>query len=191
MKILFCIIALVLTTNTFAQPAGSLDPTFGTAGKVLVSINSGEAKAHSIALQSDGKIIAVGHSTSPLTGKDFTIVRLLSDGTLDNTFGTNGIVTTDVQLGSEDYAYSVALQADGKIILAGSSDDGVNRNAALVRYNSDGTIYSTFGVNGIVLTDFENAQQDEIRVVKIHALTGNNVVIRILNHGISPVISIV
>lgn len=176
MKILFCIIALVLTTNTFAQPAGSLDPTFGTAGKVLVSINSGEAKAHSIALQSDGKIIAVGHSTSPLTGKDFTIVRLLSDGTLDNTFGINGIVTTDVQLGSEDYAYSVALQADGKIILAGSSDDGVNRNAALVRYNSDGTIDSTFGVNGIVLTDFENAQQDEIRVVKIHALTGNIVV---------------
>ncbi len=173
MKIILSTISLLLTSFLFAQPAGSLDATFGNAGRLTLSISTGEDKAHAVALQPDGKIIVVGYASSVTTGKDFTVVRLLSDGSFDNTFGTNGIVTTDIQLGSEDIAYSIALQSDGKIILGGSSDDGANRNAALIRYNADGTIDSNFGTNGIVLTDFENSQQDEIRVVKVHELTGN------------------
>lgn len=158
-----------------AQTPGSLDPTFGNGGKTITSI-SGQAKAYGVELQSDGKIVVGGYSTSSITGKDFALVRYKTDGTLDSTFGTNGIVTTDIQLGSDDVAYSLALQSDGKIILAGYSDDGSDKDAALIRYNSNGSIDSTFGANGIVLTDFDNSQQDEIKVVKIHQLTGKIIV---------------
>lgn len=170
-------ILTVLTTSTLlAQPAGSLDPTFGNGGKVITSITTGQDKAYGVAIQNDGKIIVAGYSTSGITGKDFSVIRYNSDGSLDNSFGINGIVSTDLLIGSEDIAYSVALQTDGKIVLAGFCDNGSNKDAALVRYNSNGLLDNTFGTNGIVLTDFENLQQDEIKTVKIHALTGKIVV---------------
>ena len=167
---------ILLSSITFAQNAGSLDLSFGTGGKVVTSITNGADKAYGVAIQADGKILVAGFSTSAITGKDFSLLRYNADGTLDATFGTNGIVNTDVQLGSEDEAFSIALQADGKIVLAGYSDNGSNKNAALCRYQTNGNLDSTFGNNGKVLTDFENNQQDEIRVVKIHPLTGNIVV---------------
>lgn len=176
MKKIIPILTLISTLNTFAQPAGTLDPTFGNGGKVSTSISSGQDKAYGVALQTDGKIIVAGHSTSSITGKDFAVVRYNSNGTLDNTFGNNGIVTTDIQTGSDDVAYSIALQSDGKIIMAGYSDNGSNKDAALVRYKTTGIIDSTFGNNGIVLTDFDSSKQDEIKVVKIHQLTGNIIV---------------
>ncbi len=176
MRNILTILIMLITLNVLAQPAGTLDPTFGNAGKVVTSISTGQDKAYGIVIQSDGKTIVAGNSTSTLTGKDFAVVRYNTDGSLDNTFGNNGIVTTDVQLGSDDVAYSVALQTDGKIVLAGYSDNGSNKEAAIVRYNNDGTLDNTFGINGIVLTDFENSQQDEIKVVKIHPLTGNIIV---------------
>ncbi|MDD4575593.1 MAG: T9SS type A sorting domain-containing protein [Bacteroidales bacterium] len=175
MKNIILILSFMSTLNLLAQPAGSLDPSFGNNGKVITSITAGQDHAYGIVVQSDGKIIAAGHSTSTITGKDFAMVRYNADGTLDNTFGINGLVTTDLQLGSDDVAYSIALQADEKIVLAGYSDNGSNKDAALVRYNTDGIIDSTFGNNGIVITDFENSQQDEIKVVKIHPL-GNIIV---------------
>jgi uncharacterized delta-60 repeat protein len=168
--------ALLLALNALAQPAGSLDPTFGNGGKVVTSITSGEDKAYGVALQSDGKIVVAGSSTNSLTGKDYTVVRYNSDGTLDNTFGTNGVVITDLQLGSEDVAYSVAIQADQKIVVAGYCDNGIDKDASLVRYDEFGALDPSFGNNGIVLTDYDNAQQDENRVVKIHPLTGKIIV---------------
>jgi uncharacterized delta-60 repeat protein len=176
MKRSILLISLLASTIAFAQPAGNLDLSFGTGGKVVTSISTGEDKAYGTVLQPDGKIVVGGFTTNVVSGKDFACVRYLSDGSLDNSFGVNGIVTTDLQLGSDDMAYDIALQADGKIILAGSSDNGVDRNAALIRYLPDGTIDSTFGVNGIVLTDFDLNYQDEIRAVKIHTLTGNIIV---------------
>lgn len=172
---LLTLVVLIVSGFGFTQPAGSLDPTFGVGGKVVTSIGT-QDQAYSVAVQPDDKILVAGFTTSVISGKDFVCVRYNADGSLDNTFGTGGIVTTDLQVGSDDVAYSMALQADGKIILAGSSDNGTDRNAALVRYNSDGTIDATFGTSGIVLTDFESNQQDEIRVVKIHALTGKIIV---------------
>jgi uncharacterized delta-60 repeat protein len=176
MKNIISILTVLTTLNVLAQPAGTLDPTFGNGGKVVTSITPGQDKAYGVAIQTDGKIIVAGHSTSTVTGKDFAVVRYNSDGSLDNTFGSNGVVTTDLQTGSDDVAYSIALQTDGKIVLAGYSDNGSNKDAALVRYNNDGSLDNTFGSNGIVLTDFENSQQDEIKVVKIHQLTGNIIV---------------
>ncbi len=176
MKKLLTVVSVLATFNLLAQPAGTLDPTFGNGGKVVSSLTSGQDKAYGVAIQADGKIIVAGHSTSSVTGKDFAVVRYNDDGSMDNTFGNNGVVTTDLQTGSDDVAYSVALQSDGKIVLAGYSDNGSNKNAALVRYNSDGTLDNGFGNNGMVFTDFENSQQDEAKVVKIHALTGNIIV---------------
>lgn len=176
MKYFITILTALTTLNLLAQPAGTLDLTFGVGGKVISSITPGQDKAYGVTIQIDGKIIVAGYSTSTVTGKDFTVVRYNTNGSLDSAFGTNGIVTTDLLLGSEDIAYSVALQTDGKIVLAGYCDNGSNKDAAIVRYNSNGVLDSTFGTNGIVLTDFENLQQDEIKTVKIHPLSGKIVV---------------
>lgn len=176
MKNFFTILSLLTSLTIFAQPAGTLDATFGNNGKVISNITNGQDKAYGVAIQSDGKIVVAGYSTSSVTGKDFAVVRYNSNGTLDGSFGTSGMLTTDIQLGSDDVAYSIAIQLDGKIVLAGFSDNGTNKNAALVRYKTDGIIDSTFGNNGVVITDFENLQQDEIKVIKIHSLTGNIIV---------------
>jgi uncharacterized delta-60 repeat protein len=176
MKKLLQLGIIVFGINVYSQTAGSLDTSFGTGGKVVTSINTGSDKANGISLQSDGKIVVAGVTTSASTGKDFVCVRYNSDGTLDATFGTGGIVTTDVQTGSDDVAYSLAIQSDGKIVLGGYSDDGSQKKAALIRYNSNGTIDTTFGTSGKTLTPFELTQASEIKIIKIHALTGNIVV---------------
>ncbi len=175
-KILLILCAGLGCIVSNAQQAGSLDPTFGNGGKVVTSITNGQDKIYSVALQPDGKIVVAGYSTSLTTGKDFICARYNTDGTLDNTFGNTGITITDVQTGSDDVAYSLAIQNDGKIILGGYSDNGSDKNAALVRYNSDGSLDSTFGNNARAITDFESSQQDEIRVIKIHGLTGNIII---------------
>lgn len=160
----------------YAQAAGSWDVTFGSVGKVVTSVSAGQDKAYGIAIQADGKILVAGYGTNTTTGKDFALVRYNTDGSLDANFGVSGIVTTDLQTNSEDVAYAMALQADGKIVLGGYSDNGVGRDAALVRYNADGTIDTGFGASGIVLTDFDTLRTDEIKALKIHTATGNIVV---------------
>ncbi len=176
MRIVFTLSLFLFAIKAIAQPAGSLDPTFGTTGKVITSITNGSDKANGVAIQTDGKILVAGNSGSSITGKDFVCVRYNNDGTLDNTFGNAGISTTDIQLGSDDVANNIAIQPDGKIVLAGYTDNGSDKDAAIVRYKTDGTLDSTFGANGIMITDFDNSQSDEIRVVKIHNLTGKIIV---------------
>lgn len=175
MKKLF-FLCLIASFKLAAQAPGTLDLSFGNGGKVVTSLTAGQDKAYGVAIQTDGKIVVAGSSNSTITGKDFSVARYLTTGTIDSSFGTNGIVTTDLQLGSEDVAYGLALQTDGKMVLAGYTDDGSNKDAALIRYHTNGTIDSSFGTNGIVITDFENGQQDEIKAIKIHAITGNIVV---------------
>jgi len=160
---------------TFGQDGG-LDTTFGTGGKVITSINSGSDIAYSVVLQSDGKILVAGTTTNTITGKDFLCLRYNTNGTLDTSFGNAGVFTSDLQTGSDDVAYSLALQADGKIILAGYSDDGSNKNAAILRLNTNGSIDTTFGNSGKTLTDFIANRANEIKVVKINPLTGTIVV---------------
>ena len=175
MKRLLQLGIIIIASNVYSQ-SGSLDSSFGTGGKVVTSINSGADKAYAVALQTDGQIIVAGMTTNASTGKDFACLRYNSNGTLDSTFGTSGIFTIDVQTGSDDVVYSVAIQADGRIVLAGYSDDGSNKNAALIRLNTNGTLDTSFGTSGKVLTDFITNRADEIKTVKIHSLTGNIVV---------------
>ncbi|MEN9333663.1 MAG: hypothetical protein RLY35_843 [Bacteroidota bacterium] len=171
-KNLLSVLLIGCSIFSLAQPAGSLDAGFGTGGKVVSSFSSGIEEAKAVVLQEDGKIVVAGFAQFAATGKDFLVARYLTDGALDNTFGTNGVWTLDLQLGSDDVAHSMVIDASGRMILAGSSDDGVNKNAAMLRLLPDGTLDTSFGNNGIVLTDFISGNQDEVKVVKQHLLTG-------------------
>ncbi|MCC6690269.1 MAG: T9SS type A sorting domain-containing protein [Bacteroidia bacterium] len=154
---LFCLtlnIALIV-----AQP-GTLDVTFNSTGMVTTTIASG-AGVNAIAIQSDGKIVAVGYSITS-GKKDFAVARYNSNGTLDATFGSGGKVSTDVA-GGNDEARAVAIQADGKIVVAGYAVLGAASDFAVMRYTSAGALDATFGTSGIQytsisgITDIANA----------------------------------
>ncbi len=129
---------------------GSLDASFGTGGIVTTAIGSGSDVCYDVAIQSDGKIVVAGFSYNG-ANNDFALVRYGTDGTLDASFGTGGIVTTAIGL-NYDFGCSVAIQADGKIVVAGYSYNGANDDFALVRYGTDGTLDVSFGTGGIVTT---------------------------------------
>ncbi len=124
---------------------GIPDSSFGNEGKVIYT----NANSFSLAIQNDGKII-VGGSSGTGVNSVFIGIRFNSNGMPDTTFGIMG--KTVIPIGNNDATcYSVALQADGKIVLAGSSFNGLISNLALVRLTNQGIIDSTFGINGIVV----------------------------------------
>jgi uncharacterized delta-60 repeat protein len=129
------------------QPDGTLDPTFGSGGKVTTDFFGGDDWANAVAIQGDGKIVAAG-----LAGCDFALARYTPDGSLDPTFGTGGKVTTD--FGYCTQAYAVAIQSDGEIVAAGYAPTGTAIDFALARYNPDGSLDSSFGTGGKVITEF-------------------------------------
>ena len=134
---------------------GSLDNTFDGDGKVVYSISNLRDRANAAAIQPDGKIIVAGVSYNSATGwwkSDFAILRLNPNGSLDTAFGAGGIVKTTFS-GYEDIANAVDVQADGKIVAAGKSYFDTFPDFALVRYNSDGTLDTTFDGDGKVVTD--------------------------------------
>ncbi len=150
-------------TNTQAA-LNSLDVGFGVAGKVFTSPGNFEDLAYAIAIQTDAKIV-VGGSVANSSNLDFGLARYNSDGSLDTSFNFNGIVVTPV--GSNDDAIrALAIQADGKIIAAGYSSNGIDNDLALVRYHSDGSIDLDFGQDGIVTTSAWNGN-DEITAISL------------------------
>ena len=142
---------------------GTFDDTFGgNSGGVKTKILSDKSEAFALAIQPDGKIVVAGYDISGQGREIFAVVRYNGDGSLDNSFGINqnGIVT--LSLGStQDRASAVLIQGDGKILLAGSLSNGTARDFALVRYDSNGSLDSSFGSGGIVLTDFGGASSDD------------------------------
>ncbi|HEU4390936.1 MAG TPA: hypothetical protein VFV34_24235 [Blastocatellia bacterium] len=139
---------------------GTLDQKFGTGGKVIIDSFGKGVYAYDLAIQPDGKIVAVG-GTFLASEEDYSLVRLTAKGALDPMFGSGGKVTTNFFLcrgyRSSDQARAIALQKDGKILVAGLTYDacgGTEGDFALARYNSDGSLDSTFGTNGKVTTDF-------------------------------------
>ncbi len=138
------------TANVFAlaryNPDGSLDSAFGTGGKVTTSLGSVDDTAQTVAIQSDGKIIAAGYSNNG-TCDVFALARYNSDGTLDTNFGTEGKATNAVGT-FRNRIETIALQTDGKIVAAGHSDS----TFTVARYNSDGSLDTGFGIAGIMKT---------------------------------------
>ncbi len=145
---------------------GRLDTAFHTNGTVSTTIGtfSNEGAAHSVFIQTDGKIIAIGQGDN-LTDSDFALVRYTVDGNEDATFGVGGIALTTIGLGT-DVAWTSALQSDGKILAAGYTDNGTNQDFAMVRYNINGTLDSSFHTDGIVVTTF-GPSHEEIRSIVI------------------------
>ncbi len=135
--------------------SGSLDLSFGTNGVVSTAMGNYGGGGLSSALQTDGKIVVAGSSTNT-TSAEFGLIRYNDDGSLDASFGLGGKVRIDFTSGT-DLGRSVAIQNDGKIIVAGQSYNATNIDFALVRCKTDGTLDSTFGTNGKLTTDFGNS----------------------------------
>src|SRR5206468_6942593 len=152
------------------NPDGTLDETFGVGGKVQTDFPDLAAVASSVVIQPDGKIVVAGGAFPLFTfAGDFKVVRYNPNGSLDRSFGNGGIVTTTFPEGS--YAFDVALQPDGKIIAAGTvfvdfnPGDLSDTDFALARYNSDGSLDTTFGTGGTVATDFFGNEDDAFSVL--------------------------
>jgi uncharacterized delta-60 repeat protein len=141
------------------DPNGSLDLTFGSGGLVITDFDPTAqfgAQANALAIQPDSKIIAAGVNNDPSNVSDFALARYNSDGNLDQSFGSAGLVSTDFNANSDDLATAVAVQQDGRIVAAGRSNAGAQTYPlfALARYNADGSLDPTFGSAGLVITDF-------------------------------------
>ncbi len=133
---------------------GSLDASFGAGGQITTNV-SGDDTASGIALTPDGKIVVVGRSVGAGFANVFSIVRYNSDGTLDTTFSGDGKATTALAANNSAQATAVAVQSDGKIIVAGDNVDPLgDSHFALVRYRTNGTLDTTFNSNGKLLTSF-------------------------------------
>src|SRR5215471_1271543 len=149
--------------NLSESLTAGLDPAFGAAGKVSLSLGPGApgngGRAEALAIQPDGKIVVAGFAWQTGTSIDFAVTRFNQDGSLDQSFGTGGRVATDF-FGMEDEAQAVAIQPDGKIVVAGraaiaAATGGVlDFDFALARYNHDGTLDTGFGSGGKVTTHF-------------------------------------
>jgi uncharacterized delta-60 repeat protein len=138
--------------------SGALDRGFGRGGKVLTSFGSSDYDtASAVALQPDGKIVVAGYSTANETG-DFAVARYTKRGVLDTSFGRGGTVLTD--FGFDDEALALALQPDGKIVVAGYSSDGSGSDLALARYTTSGALDPGFGTRGKVLTPSGSSSDD-------------------------------
>ena len=127
-------------------------------GTVTTDFGLGNDFIRNGVLQADGKIVVVG-CVSNGSNNDFGIARYNTNGTLDPTFGSAGMVTTDFA-GSNDEGYDVAIQPDGKIVVAGvTNSGGDNNDFALARYNPDGSLDGSFGSGGQVVADVIGASE--------------------------------
>jgi len=157
---------------------GSLDTSFGSGGKVITNLNA-DIKAFAVAVQPDGKIIAVGDAEPDSPYNDasmFAIVRYKPNGSLDTSFGSGGQVNVRFRT-YFDSARAVAVQPDGKIVVGGftmyapiTSTPLNGSDFALARLNSDGTLDGTFGSGGKVTVP-TNWDTEARRGDEIHALT--------------------
>ena len=130
---------------------GTPDLTFGSQGKVITAFSRGEDNVNDLVIDVSNRIVAAGRSSG-----QFAIARYNVDGSLDLTFDGDGKVTTDF-FGFFDEGNSVAIQPDGKIVVAGralASTNSSSSDFALARYNSDGSLDNSFGTNGKLITDF-------------------------------------
>lgn len=141
---------------------GNIDTAFGTNGVVAFNLSESTDFVSGVGIQADGKILLAGHAyagTNPLR-YDITIVRLNSNGSFDNSYGTNGVARAKVVQNGENYTSKLGMQPDGKPVVAGTTVEGNSWNACLVRFNTDGTLDSSFGTNGKISLDINNEDQE-------------------------------
>lgn len=153
---LICILFLsgIISTNLHSQISGTVDPTFGNEGCVEIKDPTNNYSRVSAELTPDGKIIVMAFGAKV----QLTLMRLLPDGSRDNTFGTEGhnIPDLNISYGVWGRVEQCILDHDGKLILVGGSNPNpsIMKGAAFVaRLNATGTLDTTFGQNGLLLLD--------------------------------------
>jgi uncharacterized delta-60 repeat protein len=201
---------VILSLFTFSLSSQTLDPTFANAGKAGPFGNgflSAGGFGKSMALQADSKIVIAGYKSNG-SNNDFALMRLNGDGTVDNTFGTNGIKTIDA--GNDEYAYAIAVQPDGKILLTGyryyyvayscnctggwgggcSTCYSYYYDAVVVRLNGNGTLDNSFDGDGIKTIDltqadeaFSLALQQDGKILVGGYSSGNAMLVRLNSNG--------
>ena len=151
--LILCI--LLMACQQAAAQAGSLDTTFGTGGIFGTSFTQPAAADNAIAIQSDGKIIVGG--LVPLSGGGATaaLLRLNTNGTLDSSFGTGGIVTSDFSITDGAIVFGIAIQPNGQIVAA--AEGGFLDEGSVGRFNTDGSLDTTFGTNGFATSNSVNS----------------------------------
>lgn len=143
-----CVEAVGFSPTPALAAEGDLDPGFGTGGTLTTSFPVG-SYANAVAIQPDGKIVAVGAAAGPSLTGEFAVARYGTDGTLDAAFSEDGMLTTPIA-GGGDEARSVAIQPNGRIVVAGIDS---RRRFAVVRYLADGSLDPSFDDDGIVRTN--------------------------------------
>ncbi len=141
--------------------AGALDSTFGIGGIVLTDLlsptNLGTVDtANSLLIQPDGKLVVVGQTDSESSTPSLAVLRYNSNGSLDTTFDIDGVATTDISTiySGYDVAYSVVLQTDGKLVVAGDTFVPFpSLFFVLARYNTNGSLDNSFSKDGVVVTN--------------------------------------
>lgn len=171
-------VGLFSSLNIFTTLAseGDLDKAFGSEGKIVTSLlvpgfETSNSELKAMAVQDDGKIIAVGNNnyftfTLTNTYNDFVLTRYNGDGTLDLSF-RGGKVISDIS-GGGDFANAIAIQPDGKIVVAGFSIIEQQNVFAVARYNGDGSLDQSFGQRGRVFTEFSEMDA-QARAVSIQS----------------------
>lgn len=137
-------------TATASPRAGTLDAGFGDAGVVTTDFAGRSDLVNAMAIQPDGRIVVAGQSLPPDGRGGFAVARYLPDGTLDPSFGDGGRVLTPPSAGSFASATAVALDAAGRILLAGSSIASPTSSWQVVRYTARGDVDTSFGAGGVV-----------------------------------------
>jgi len=140
---------------------GSLDSSFGNGGVATTDYFHLSDTAGDVRIQPDGKIVVVGTSEGSASFFDFAVVRYLPNGTLDNRFGQQGKVFTDLHTEGGEYASALLLQPDGKIVAGGHrSTADVTDPFTLIRYSANGKVDRAFGRNGIATINFGRVLQN-------------------------------
>jgi uncharacterized delta-60 repeat protein len=139
---------------------GTVDSSFGNAGTATADFASSDDRIRAIEIDANNNVVAIGSSaTGGFSTRNFAVARFTPTGQLDYTFGSGGKVVTDL-FGNWDDSYGGTIQSDGEIVAAGFGYNGVQYYFTLVRYNTDGTLDTTFGSGGIVTTDFAGGQEN-------------------------------
>jgi uncharacterized delta-60 repeat protein len=126
-------------------PTGYFDNSFDADGEKIIAFSFSNTIniAYATAIQPDGKILIAGTTGSIANGYDFAIARINTDGSFDNSFDGDGKVT--VHISGDDFCYAMKLQADGKIVLAGSSGTGKIADFSVIRLSATGVLDTRFG----------------------------------------------
>jgi uncharacterized delta-60 repeat protein len=157
-RISYTALATAAAVAAAAAPAaaapGQLDTSFGSGGTVVTQFPSSYSGARAVAVQADGRIVTAGFAhTNDSIVSDFALTRYDANGALDSTFGTSGQVRTDFG-GRYDEALALAVQPDGRIVVAGNSSDASGNDMAVARYNNYGALDASFDGDGLALVDF-------------------------------------